>query len=279
MEILNATIMRGIAKACTYALIAFACMSLLMLCGAVAFQRRIIYPIGFGSDKSPPFLPVGWKEIRTPRDGLDLRSYVHDAGPKAPVAIVLHGNAADPFSMASTASPFVRAGWTVIVPEFPGYADSPGYPDQKGMSASARGAWDHATASGIRPGRIVVIGNSIGSGPAIALAAVERPAGLLIVSGLSSMGRVVRHHLPIIPDLLVMDKWDNGTVIGDVEAPVVVWHGTRDTLIPFEEGRRLASAAGAPLRTAPLGHELFWESSLQDDLLRHATRMIAHRAP
>jgi dienelactone hydrolase len=269
------SVMRGLTRACGWAMGAFLSLCLLGAVGIVAGQRLIVYPIAYLHDRSAPFLPLGWKEIGTPHAGLDLRSYVFEADSEdAPVLIVLHGNAADPFSMTSTASPWTRAGWTVIVPEFPGYADSPGSPTEAGIRAAALGSWDWATRHGASPSRIVVLGNSIGSGAAISLAAGRKPAMLMIVSGMASLGDVIRNQVPFVPDALVWDLWSNVPDMRRVRSKVMVWHGTKDTLVPHSQGALLAKAANVALRDRDAGHELFWDSGLQDEMLATAGRVV-----
>ena len=274
-EARRTSVVRGLARAGSWATGALLAVCLLGTVGVVVGQRLIVYPIAYLHDRSAPFLPMEWKEIRTPQAGLDLRSYVfraerHDA----PVLIVLHGNAADPFSMASTTSPWTRAGWTVIVPEFPGYADSPGSPTEAGIRAAALGSWDWATLHGAPPSRIVVLGNSIGSGAAISLAARKRPAMLMIVSGMASLGDVMRNQVPFVPDALVWDLWSNVPDMRRVGSKIVIWHGTKDTLVPHSQGTLLAKAANVALKDRDAGHELFWDSGLQDEMVATAGRVV-----
>lgn len=269
------SISKGIVKAFAWATTAFVVLACICAVAAVLGQRMIVYPLGYMHDRDEPFLPAGWSGIRTGTSGRDLRAYEHPgAGPSSPVLIVLHGNAADPFSMTSTAAPWTRAGWRVVIPEYPGYADAPGRPDETGMIASAEASWRHVLRSGVPPGRIVVMGNSIGAGPAIALATSVEPAALLIVSGPSSMRTLMQEKVPGLPSALIKDPWENDSRMRGVRAPVRIWHGTRDTVIPYGHGERLAKTAGIRVIGRSAGHELFWSNDLQKEMLSIADHMV-----
>ncbi len=265
----------GIRRAATWAVAAFLVVAFLGAVAAVLGQRLVVYPGGYLHDRDTPFLPIGWKEIRTGTPGRDLRAYEHPgSGSSPPVLIVMHGNAADPFSMASTAAPWTRAGWRVVVPEYPGYADAPGSPDEAGIIASAEASWNHVVRSGTPPRRIVVLGNSIGAGPAIALAGSVDPAMLMIVSGPATMRGLMQEKVPPLPSFLVKDAWENDERIRKVESPVRIWHGRKDTLIPYDHGVRLARTAGTIVSGRDAGHELFWSNRLQEEMLRIADRTV-----
>ncbi|MGZ5429681.1 MAG: alpha/beta hydrolase, partial [Thermoanaerobaculia bacterium] len=55
---------------------------------------------------------------------------------------------------------------------------------------------------------------------------------------------------PLAP-VLVPDRFDNLSKIEALKCPIVIVHGTRDEVVPFEMGRRLA-AAGRNVRFIPL---------------------------
>lgn len=250
---------------------------IVLAAGLVLYQRHLIYPLGF-SVPSEQMLPSGWTRVPMPAGGMALHGSVSPWRNGAPTAIMFHGNAVDPWSMAFAARDWSAKGWNVVLAEYPGYDGNPGSPSEASMKEAARGAWRFVRSRGVAPERIVIVGNSIGSGPAAALAAETSPAGLLLVSGVADMGAVVRHHVPMIPLFLLKDRWRNVSEIGRSRARLAVWHGTADVVVPYSQGIELARGAGVRLRTVRgVGHDLFWFASLQRDLLAEATRMVENR--
>lgn len=173
--------------------------------------------------------------------------------------LLSHGNAEDLGHLA----PFLRRlnaqGFGVLAYDYRGYGASSGEPPTtKGAYEDVEAVYRHATDRlGIAPSRLVVMGRSVGSGPATHLAARRPVAGLVIESGFTSAFRVVTRW-PLLP----FDRFPNLSEIGDVEAPVLVVHGTDDRVIPFSHGRRLYSGAREPKRFLAVegaGHnDLVW---------------------
>ncbi len=42
---------------------------------------------------------------------------------------------------------------------------------------------------------------------------------------------------------LLLDRWPSGERISNVNAPIIIFHGTADKMIPLEQGRQLAEFA------------------------------------
>jgi len=101
--------------------------------------------------------------------------------------------------------------------------------------------------------------------------ATEQPiAGLVLISGFTSLPDVAAGHYPWLPvKLLLRDRYDNLTKLAQIRAPVLVLHGTADALIPASHARALAAAAPrADLELVPgYGHELAFEPIAQARIL------------
>ena len=99
------------------------------------------------------------------------------------------------------------------------------------------------------PQRIVVFGESLGSGVAVALAATHRIGGLVLEAPFTSaadIGAAAYWFLPV--RLLMKDPFRSDTRIGKVTAPLLVLHGARDGVVPIAHGERLFSLANEPKR-------------------------------
>lgn len=237
----------------------------------VTMQRRLIYPLGYGSDPVPT-APTGFGTVRVQTPSGSLLVWMRPGRSDRPVLLFLHGNATGVDGIAHVTAPFAEEGWSIVAPEYPGYPGNAGSPSEEGLLHAARAGWEAATRSG-RPSRdVVLLGNSIGSGPAIALAAETRPRGLAIVSGIASLPQVVRTRFPFVPDVLVWDRYANAAAMAHVRTRVLVLHGDRDDLVPPSQGRMLAAAAGTvPLMVAG-GHDIIVRRAIQDAILKRFSR-------
>jgi len=195
------------------------------------------------------FGDVDGRVVRVVRpDGRALAAY--DVAPRglaadAPVVVFFHGNAGNIATRADFAARFARtADVRLLMPDYSGYGGNAGSPSESEIYVDALAAYDHLVADGVDPSRIVVFGESIGGGPALHVATNRRVAGLTLqstLSSLSSMAWRLYWWMPLAP-LVVSGSFDNVGRISRVEAPVLIVHGTDDSVIPFAEGERLAAA-------------------------------------
>ena len=68
----------------------------------------------------------------------------------------------------------------LIAIEYRGYASSTGRPSERGLKLDGEAAYAAAIASGVAPERIVPLGESLGSGVAVALAARHKVGALVL---------------------------------------------------------------------------------------------------
>ena len=232
---------------------ALAAAATLAYCAVLAvlaiWQTDLMYPAPDGGVRTPQ---TGWRmETVSGRDG-PLVAYHLPARSGMPTVIFLHGNATDYHGTVVATKGIAARGMGVLIPEYPGYGGNPGTPSEASLARAADGAYDWLIAKGVPAGRIVLYGNSVGSGPAIH--AARRPhAALVLVSGVDSMVDVVRHHYPFAPGFLVRDRYENARGLRAIRGPVLVVHARDDQVVPFTSGIRLAAAARVKLRDLPTG--------------------------
>lgn len=232
----------------------------LLLGGIYGMQRRLIY---FPDNNLPHPAAVGLPGVQVGRiqtsDGLSLIAwYVAPEEAGNFVVLYLHGNAGNIAYRASRIQRFAELGWGVLLPEYRGYGGNPGAPSEQGLLEDARAAFARLREIGIPSGRILLWGESLGTGLAVRLAAENAVACLLLESPYTSIADVARVHLPWLPvGFLLRDRFDSLARIGDVRAPILVMQGERDTIVPAEMGQQLLAAARSPgelWQAAEAGH-------------------------
>lgn len=209
--------------------------------GAIyAAQRSLIFP----APTSFADIPAGYERVSlTTSDGLTLAAAWHPPAPGQRTALFFHGNGDTWAGGAKAMEALAAAGYGVLLPEYRGYGTNPGQPDEAGFYADGRAALAWLAARGIAPRQVVLVGNSIGGGPATQLASEVQPAALMLISPFASLPDVVAEKFPWMPARwLVRDRFDNAAKLGRVTVPVLVLHGTADTMIPPGHARRLAAA-------------------------------------
>ena len=233
-----------------------------LLVGALYILQR---PMIFRADLSPAppdFGSVpGFQEIsyRT-EDGLDLRALYRRAAPGKLTLVYFHGNADGLSGSLRVTERLGAEGYGLLLVGYRGYDGNPGNPTEHGLYADGRGAIRWLSEHGVPSSDTVLVGNSLGSGPATELAATFPVAGLVLISGYTSLPNVGASVYPFIPvKLLMRDRFDNIGKIGRVAAPILILHGTADWTIPYDHATALAAAAGNRAQVMPFegtGHEL-----------------------
>jgi fermentation-respiration switch protein FrsA (DUF1100 family) len=156
-----------------------------------------------------------------------------------------------------------QAGLDVLTYDYRGFGRSSGSSeDETTLAADAQAALGYVrTQRGVALARVVSYGHSLGSAPAIALAAANPGIRTLIIESGFSTGQAMAetaNPLGIPVGWLLREPMLNVARIRTVTAPVLIMHGALDRLIPVEQGRALYTAAPDPkqMEIVPAaGHE------------------------
>jgi len=160
------------------------------------------------------------------------------------IIVYLHSNAEDlgrcyPFCAS------VRAQFQVhvLAVEYPGYGICPGGPcDELKVTDNALVAMKFILEVMNWPlDSIIVMGRSIGCGPAISLAMKYKISGLVTVSPMLSVKDISQDMVGPLAHL-IDERFPNKDRIPHILAPLLVVHGQKDRIIPYRHGVQLYKA-------------------------------------
>ena len=169
----------------------------------------------------------------------------------APVMLYLHGARWDVRSSTHRMRRMHELGFAVLGIDYRGFGQSTStLPSEAEAQEDARAAWHWLAAQRPQAPRYL-FGHSLGGAIAVHLAAdVDDEAGLIVEGGFTSIADVVGTFkwgwLPVGP--FITQRFDAASQIGRVGVPVLVVHGSDDTLIPPALGRSLFDRAKEPKR-------------------------------
>jgi fermentation-respiration switch protein FrsA (DUF1100 family) len=216
-------------------------------------QRALMYQPGH--DRGTPS-EAGLPEAREVRvetpDGLVLAAWFVAPKDDRPVVLYFHGNAGTIRGRAFKAELLAGQGIGTFLAEYRGYGGNPGKPSEAAFYGDAEACVAWLAAQGIGPARIVVYGESLGTGVAVETAArlARRGTpvrGIVLEAPFTSMADAAGYHYPWVPTgLLTRDRYDSAAKIGEIGAPLLVVHGAADRTVPQVQGRRLFELAGQP---------------------------------
>jgi pimeloyl-ACP methyl ester carboxylesterase len=240
-------------------------------CGYYYFnQRKSIFPIAHIPVQEPdigsyPELEVLWLDTSQGKVEAWFLPPIEGSGKPYPVMILGHGNGElIDFYPASVA--YVRQlGLGALLVEYPGYGRSEGTPSKAGIGEAFTLAYDTITAREEVDGeRVVLFGLSLGGGAVCELAKVRPTKALILMSTFTSIKEYAWKLY--LPPFLIRDPFDNLAVLREYPGSVLVIHGTRDELVPYDMGLKLHQAAPhGRMISYDCGHndcivtwELFW---------------------
>jgi uncharacterized protein len=165
----------------------------------------------------------------------------------APIILILHGNGGALVGRAKLYQGIAGKDLGLLAVGYPGYGGNLGAPSEQSLYQAAVANYDWLIAKGYKAEQIIVAGQSLGTGVAIWLAQTRPAAGLLLQSPYTSMVEMAAKQMPFAPaQLLLKDRFDSLSRIGQIKMPIAWIHGRDDTLIPLAMAKRLFDAAKAP---------------------------------
>jgi uncharacterized protein len=211
-------------------------------------QRRLLFRPNRSRPELGELASLGVREaVVTTRDRLSLLSWYLPPSSGRSVILYFHGNGGHIGYRAERLRRFASDGYGVLLLEYRGYGGNPGKPSEAGLYADAVAAIEFLQRQAVAPERTVLWGESLGSAVAVYLAAQRTVAGVVLEAPFTSVAAVAQWHYPVVPAaMLLRDRFDARSRIGRIDAPVLVLHGGRDTIVPIRFGRSLLAAAPAP---------------------------------
>jgi len=215
-------------------------------------QAALLYPAGrekIGARQAglPDFEDV----TLTTEDGETIVGWYKPAAPGRATLLYFHGNGGSLLNRRDRAVMLTEGGRGLLIVSYRGYSGSTGTPTEAGLRIDARTAYAWLAARAPAE-RLVLYGESLGSGVAVRLATEKPVAGLILDAPFTSAADVAGHHYWYLPVWLLRDQYRSIDRIHELKVPLLVIHGDRDGVIPIALGRRLFAAAPEPKRFVTL---------------------------
>ena len=189
---------------------------------------------------------VSEQRVQTP-DGETLVLWRAEARPGMPTILFFHGNGGALPDRAERMAFYQAQGFGALFLSYRGYGASTGSVSEQGFITDALTAYDTLVKEGIPPQKIAVVGESLGTGVAVQLAA-QRPVGAVALeapfTGAVDVAAGIYWYLPV--RWVMKDQYLSRDHISDVRVPLLIQHGDADRVIPVDQGRRLFDMANDP---------------------------------
>jgi uncharacterized protein len=231
-------------------LVALAIYIALCLLMYLAQERLLYFP-------TPEIARPGAQVLRVKRGDVTVKVWaLHPNGRAA--LLYFGGNGED---VGANLREFDRAfpDRAIYLVNYRGYGGSTGHPSESALIGDGEAIYDQLAA---QHDRIVVMGRSLGTGVATALASARPVAGLILVTPFDSIANVGAGRFPWLPvRWLIKDPYDSASRIGKVRAPVLVLVAEHDESIP-----RLRTDALIAAIPAGLGRSVVIPAATHNDI-------------
>ncbi len=215
---------------------------IMVLVGMYLIQTKLVYPGGPLRERPEQYGGVGVQEIHLEmEDGVRLTHwFIPPTNKNLPVVVAFHGNAGHTGDRLAKLKYFAEMGYGLFQVEYRGYAGHEGTPSEQAFKADGLIALKWLSEQGYTKDKLIMYGESLGTGMAVWLASQFPVQAVILEAPYSSIVDVAQAKYWFLPvKYLLKDKWRSDLSIIDVKAPVFIFHGENDEVIPIAFSRKL----------------------------------------
>jgi len=218
--------------------------------GAMYFGQRSLF---FATDDGGALAAAHWVAIAdsqrvtlTTSDGETLAAWYVAPKDNKPVFLFLAGKSGRLVVKKWRWARIKKRGYGILALSYRGYPGSTGSPSEAGLILDAEAAYRWLRQR--HPvDRNVIHGLSMGSGVGVALAEKVKARALILEAAFTAAVDVAAERYPFLPTgLLMRDPFVSRERIEHIDMPLLIAHGTEDSVIPFAHGKRLFARAVEP---------------------------------
>ena len=221
---------------------------LLILVFLYFYQRNLLYHPN-ENNYSGNKLTVTVEEVNVPTaDNLDLKDWFHKKDlTNYKTIIYFHGNAGTLENRIYKLNHFQNFDINFLIIAWRGFSGNQGKPTEQGLYVDGLSALNWILDQGVKEENIFIYGESLGTGIAVEIAQNRNFAGVILETPFTSMVDAAKKFYPYIPvSFLLKDKYENKKKIKNINAPILIMHGAKDTIVPFSMGQKIFELANEP---------------------------------
>jgi fermentation-respiration switch protein FrsA (DUF1100 family) len=231
-----------------------------------ALEAKLVFFPYRGEDQNPGALGIPYQTVPlTTSDGERLAAWLLE--PERPIADVVyfHGNGGNLSVWLPVVASLYERGLRVLAIDYRGYGLSTGKPSETGVYRDAEAAARYSAENRASDRPLIFWGRSLGGPIAASATRVVTPDGLILESTFPDKAAVVRAQ-PVLRILNAFSAYRFATaeMLQAFSRPVLVIHGDRDSVIPFQLGRELYDRLHGPKQFAAVAgadHNDFFDTS------------------
>ncbi len=204
-------------------------------------DKFIFHPVRLPADYNYQF-DIPFRQIDlaiTAEKNLSIVQFTVPDSVRKGIVLYFHGNRQNINRYAKYATNFTRNGYEVWMMDYPGYGKSTGKRSEQVLYDDALLLYKMAISK-VSLEHIILYGKSLGTGIAAQLASVRDCKRLILETPYYSMDALAKNYFFIYP-VSPMSKYKLPTYryFERIKAPITIFHGTKDQVIPYNEAKWL----------------------------------------
>jgi pimeloyl-ACP methyl ester carboxylesterase len=176
--------------------------------------------------------------LRT-RDGITLSNLLFKTDSAKGVILYLHGNSGSLRLWGEVAQTYTDLHYDVCMVDYRGYGKSGGSINGQEVLFKDINLIYDTLQKLYGENKIVVLGYSIGTGPAAEVASAHHPRKLILQAPYCSLIDIMHKQFPVIPPLILKYPLNTSEYLMKCTAPVVIFHGDEDEVIYYGSSLKL----------------------------------------
>ena len=167
-------------------------------------------------------------------DGVNLNGLLFKAENSKGLIFYLHGNAGTLETWGKIAKEYTNLGYDIFILDYRSFGKSEGEIENEEQLNKDISIAYKTLIKRYPENKIIIAGYSIGSGLATILASKNNPKALILQSPYYSFTELSSSRVPFFPDFMKKFSLETYEYLPKVKAPVYIFHGMEDQLIPYE---------------------------------------------
>ena len=161
--------------------------------------------------------------------------------------LFLHGNAGNLFNRSYKLNRLNELNLNVLIISWRSFSGNLGKPNETNLYGDAKKAVKWLNDKGVKTENIILYGESLGTGVAVEIGQTNKFNSIILESPYTSMVKAAKIYYPYLPvNLLLKDKINSEKKIKNIKTPILIMHGKKDNIVPFNMGKKLFEIANKP---------------------------------
>ena len=210
------------------------------------YQRKLLYHHGENNYLDQNTLNHKIEKVYIPSDK-KLIGWYFKKNKNFKTLLFFHGNAGKIDNRIYKLNEFSKMNINYLIFGYRGFSGNSGKPHEEVLYKDAKAAKFWLNQKNIPDEQIILYGESLGTAIAIDLAVEHKFSGIILESPFTSMTELAKKYYPYLPvKLILKDKFDSIKKLNVIEAPILIMHGKKDKIVPFNMGLRIYESANNP---------------------------------